>query len=273
MIALTKPRVTLMVLLTAAAGLHLAPQAPPAKVVVVTLLAIGLVVSSANAFNMWLERDVDARMARTRNRPLPAARLRPRTAFSVAVVLGLLALPALAWGAGLLTAALAALALVAYVAVYTPMKALSPAALLVGAVPGAIPPVLGWTAATNRLDPPAIALFALLFAWQVPHFVAIAVRRKDEYAAAGLRVLPAVHGERVARMHAAGWAAATLAASWALPALGLGGMAYAATATLAGGLYVAATLSRGERWATRTFVASLVYLPVVLTALVLDGSR
>jgi len=276
LVALTKPRITLMVVLTAAGGMWLAPGALPWTSVLVFLGALSATVGSANALNCWLERDVDKLMARTQRRPLPAQRLAPRPALLFSIVLGLVAVPLLAVAVNPLTGLLGAVALLSYVLVYTPMKQISPAALLVGAVPGAMPPLMGWTAVTGEIALPGLVLFGVLFLWQLPHFIAIAVKRKDEYARAGLRVLPSVRGERVSRWHAIGWAALLLPVSLALQPLGVAGWAYTVAAAVTGAFYLWTTLRplrAGEeaRWAKKVFLTSLVYLPVVFTVLMIDA--
>ncbi|MEZ4256825.1 MAG: heme o synthase [Polyangiales bacterium] len=206
LLALTKPRITLMVLLTAAGGMWLEGVAVSWGKLVATLVGMSLIVGAANSFNCWLERDLDRLMARTKNRPLPAGRLAPRTAVMFGAALAALALPVLYFGVNPLTGVLGAAAFGSYVAIYTPLKTLSPAALLVGAVPGALPPLMGSAAASGRITAEGLLLFGLLFLWQLPHSIAIASFRKAEYEAAGMRVLPAVRGDRVARLHAAFWA-------------------------------------------------------------------
>jgi heme o synthase len=183
------------VICTAAGGMWLAPGPRDAVRAVALLLGTTLVVGAANALNNWLERDVDARMRRTRDRPLPAGRLHPRVALALGLGLPAVALPALGWFTNGLTATLAALALFSYVVVYTPLKQRSPLALVVGAVPGAIPPLMGWTAVTGRLDAGGLALFAVLFCWQLPHFLAVSIYLQDDYARGGLRVFALEHGE------------------------------------------------------------------------------
>src|SRR6185312_1895018 len=191
-IALTKPRITTMVIVTTAGGLFLAPSEVSARVALCAILGVSMIVAGANALNMYIERDVDRHMTRTRNRPLPAGRVSPRAALIFGVALTVLSLPILAFGVNPLTAMLAALANVIYVLAYTPLKQRSHLALEVGAIPGAMPPLLGWTAATNRVDAAGLVLFAILFFWQLPHFHAIALFRREEYARAGLQVLPNV---------------------------------------------------------------------------------
>src|SRR5262249_18441529 len=145
---------------------------------------------SANTLNMYLERDVDGRMARTRHRPLPAGRLPERAALVFGIAQALVAVPLLTFGANPLTGLLGAVALILYVLVYTPMKRWSIHALLVGAVPGAMPPLLGFAARSGELSLGALALFGVIFLWQIPHFLAIALFREDDYRAAGLKVFP-----------------------------------------------------------------------------------
>src|SRR5688572_25744505 len=181
LVSLTKPRITLLVVITTAGGLWLAPGALSPWTVAVTLLATAIVVASANALNCWMERDSDRLMARTRNRPLPAGRLDARVALVFGVALGVASVPLFTFLVNPLTGLLAAIALVSYVWVYTPLKQKSWTALLVGAVPGALPPLMGWTAATGKLELPGLVLFAVLFVWQIPHFIAIALFRQDDY--------------------------------------------------------------------------------------------
>jgi protoheme IX farnesyltransferase len=274
--ALTKPRITLMVVLTAAAGMWLAPVLPSVTAVVVAMLSLAAVVSSANALNCYIERDVDKLMRRTASRPLPADRLAPRPALIFSLALGVVAVPALTFLVNPITGLLGALSLLVYVAWYTPMKQRSPAALLVGAVPGAMPPLMGWTAATGSIDAPGLFLFAVLFLWQLPHFIAIAVFREKEYTRAGHRVLPAVRGRRVAHWHAAAYALALVPVSLAFQPLGVAGIGYTVVAALAGVGFAAMTVlelrpARGDQGARRVFFASLLYLPVVLAALALSS--
>src|SRR4051812_29754215 len=187
---LTKPRITALVVFTTATGLWLAPARPALAAVLFPLVGTALIVAAANVLNMFLERDTDALMPRTMRRPLPSGRVSPRGALLFGLLLASLSVPLLTFGAGAIPAILASIALVSYVLVYTPMKRRTAASLLVGAVAGAIPPLIGWTAATGRIDLPGLLLFAVLFLWQVPHFLAITLLRRKEYARAGLIVQP-----------------------------------------------------------------------------------
>jgi protoheme IX farnesyltransferase len=275
LVSLAKPRITLMVLITTAGGLALAGGVSPLTSIL-TLLGTALVVGSANTLNCWLERESDRLMARTRNRPLPDGRMQPRVALWFGLLLGALAIPLLALGVNPLTGALAAIALVSYVAVYTPMKQKSPAALLVGSVPGALPPLIGWTAATGRLEWAGIVLFGILFFWQLPHFIAIAIFRQDEYVRAGIKVLPAVRGLRVAKIHAVVHSLLLLAVTLLLVPLHVAGTLYLVTALVLGLAMVAMSIrglspAAGPKWARQLFAASLIYLPLLFVALAFDA--
>jgi protoheme IX farnesyltransferase len=279
-IALTKPRITLMVMITAAGGLFLSQRAPDvapltAATVLSTLLGTALIVAGANALNMYIERDIDRRMDRTKNRPLPAGRLAPRVALWVGVVLSALAVPILAIGANPLTALLAVIANLLYVLAYTPLKQHSHWALHVGAVPGAIPPLLGWTAGTGHIDAAGAILFALLFLWQIPHFIAITLFRKADYARAGLVVMPNVTGELAARHTIVRWIFACVAASLLVVPLGIAHRGYLIAATLLGAMFFSLgcyglKAGSGRGWAKLLFAYSIVYLTLVFGALVAD---
>jgi heme o synthase len=284
---LTKPRITVMVIVTALGGMWLAARMAGAAIAwsqaVAALAGITLVVASASALNMYLEREADGLMERTRLRPLPAGRMAPRVALGFGAALGAVSLPVLFVSVNGLTALLAAISLVLYVLVYTPLKRVTPWALMIGAVPGAAPPLLGWTAATGRLDAAGIALFAVLFFWQLPHFLAIATFRRDEYTHAGIRVFPAVVGDTITRWGAVGFTLALVASSLALVALGLDGRVYVILAIALGAVFLAASARglldlHGARasleaipWARSVFTVSLVYLPLLIAAMMVSA--
>jgi heme o synthase len=275
LLSLTKPRVTALVLLTAAGGMYLAPKPPALGAAALALAATALLVGAANTLNCYLERDSDRYMARTRERPLPAGRLEPRAALLFGLTLAALSLPAL-FSAGAAAGLLGLVALTSYVLVYTPLKQKSPLALPIGAVPGAIPPLLGYAAATGRLDAPGLALFAVLFFWQLPHFLAIALYRKADYARAGIKVLPAVKGDDAARWRIPLYTAALVAATLALYPLGVAGPLYLVLAALLGAAFFAAALfglrpQSGPRWARGFFFGSMIYLTALFGALALDA--
>jgi protoheme IX farnesyltransferase len=246
-----------------------------------TLLATAMVVSSANALNCWMERDIDRHMTRTKDRPLPAGRLDPRVALVWGVALGAVSVPLLAIFANPMTAFLGAVALLSYVGIYTPLKQRSWTALLIGSVPGALPPLMGWTAITGQIEAPGVVLFGILFLWQLPHFIAISLFRQGEYTRAGFKVLPAVLGRHSAKVHAVLWAAALVPVSLALVPLGIAGWLYLSVAGLAGLWFFARALQglresvAGDKlaehqWSRQLFFASLAYLPVVFAALAVD---
>jgi protoheme IX farnesyltransferase len=275
-VSLTKPRITALVAFTTATGLWLAPIRPSPSIIVVTLLGTVLAVASANVLNMYLERDTDALMSRTMGRPLPARRMHPRPALRFGLLLGAVSLPLLSMAVGPRPGLLAAIALVGYVLLYTPLKRRSTASLLVGAVAGAIPPLIGWTAATGTFDLPGVLLFAVIFLWQVPHFLAITLFRRDDYARAGLLVLPnEPDGDRRARRNIVCYTVAVVSISLLFVPLGVAHNLYLVTALCAGALFVAYGLNglrstTGPRWARKEFALSLAYLTVLLGALLID---
>ena len=279
--ALIKPRITLTVLLTTAGGLWLAPGATPLARVLLVLLGTALIVGSANAVNMYLERDIDGRVARTKNRPLPSGRLNPTVALWFGVFLGLCAIPVLSLGVNPLTAALGLFSFVAYTMVYTPLKQRSPLALTIGAIPGAMPPLMGWTAARGKLELPGLVLFGILFLWQLPHFLAITLYRTQEMSKAGFKVLVAERGSQAAKLRIVLYLAALLPVSLMLFPLGIAGTPYLVAATVSGvvffvhGLYGLRTASPGARlsearWARQLFQISLLYVLVLFLALALS---
>jgi protoheme IX farnesyltransferase len=273
LVALGKPRLSALVLSTAAGGMWLAPGERDSTTAAALLLGTAAVVSAANALNNYLERDSDRLMRRTRSRPLPAGRLEPWVALAMGLGLPAVALPAIAWFTNSITASLAALALVLYACVYTPMKLTSSLALFVGAVPGAIPPLMGWTAVTGRLDLGGLALFAILFVWQLPHFLAISLYLSEDYARGGLRVFALVHGERATQLAAAVTSAVLIPTSLTLVPLGVAGPVYGAFALVLGvGLFAWALTGLGQaapaqRWARNFFLGTLAYLTLLFAAL------
>jgi protoheme IX farnesyltransferase len=281
LVTLVKPRITLVVVITTAGGLFLSrrtvprPAALSNTTVAATLLGCALIVAGANALNMYLERDSDRWMSRTKDRPLPAGRMRPGIALWLGVALSVVAVPVLAFGANALTAVLAVLAHVLYVAAYTPLKQRSSYALLVGAIPGAIPPLLGWTAGTGRMDAAGMVLFGILFLWQIPHFAAIALFRKTEYAAAGIMVLANTAGDRATRHTIVRWTFALVVVSLLVVPLGVANHGYLVAAIALGGYFFARgydglRAGSGRRWARSLFVSSIVYLVLLFAALTLD---
>ena len=275
LVALVKPRIMMMALLTGAGAVRLAPGDAPAGRMLWLLLGTALIVGSANTLNMWLERDIDCLMVRTRNRPLPQNRLSANTALGFGALQGALALPALAQ-VNFVTAALGLVGLLLYVGVYTPMKQRSHWATWIGAIPGAIPTLMGWTAVTGRIELAGLAVFGVLFFWQIPHFHAIALYRQRDYDVAGLKTLPGTHGIAAARRQIVLYLAVQVAVSLSLVPLGVAGLPYLVTAALLG----ACVLVQGARglgdgtakWARSVFLASILYLPILFGVMVLDGN-
>ncbi len=273
LVQLTKPGVTRLVIVTTFCGALVAPGHIAPVRLLLALLGTVLVVGAANTLNMYLERDSDRAMERTRNRPLPAGRLSPEVALWFGVALALVGLPLLTFEVNPLTGLLAALALVSYVLVYTPLKRITPYALHAGAVPGAIPPLIGWAAVTGAIDRRALVLFAILFFWQLPHFLAIAIFRQREYERAGLRVMPAARGLPSTKRAIVLYSSLLLAASLLPAFIGMAGPVYlVAIGALAGafmgwGVY-GLREEAGPRWARSLFFASLPYLVLVFGALV-----
>ncbi len=277
--ALTKPRITMLVLATEGAGACLAPGHAGARVQCLALAGTALIVGSANALNMWWERDIDAHMARTRNRPLPAGRLSPDVALGFGLALAVVSVPIL-FMVNVATALLGLAALLSYVVVYTPLKPHTHLALLVGAVPGAIPPLLGWATVTGSVGLGGLLLFAVLFLWQIPHFAAITIFRTEDYRRAGLQVVSVQHGERAARQTVALYTFLLVLASLLFVPFGLSGPYYGIAATVLGAMFLALALRglRGgarfdaNRWAKLVFAFSVLYLPVLLIALLVHRS-
>ena len=275
-VTLTKPRLNLLVLLTTLAGLYLAaPAGVPLGILLHTLIGTGLVAGGAAALNQVWERQTDRLMRRTRSRPVPAGRLRAIEGTWFGVVLSLVGLVELRVAVNGLAAAVAALTLVSYVLVYTPLKQRTSLSTLVGAIPGALPPVIGWAAATGTITLPAIVLFGIVFLWQMPHFLAIAWIYRDEYAAAGIPLLPVVEPDgRRTGQQAFLYAAVLWPVSLMPAAVGLAGVAYSLVATVLGfvliGLAAAFAQDRSIAAARRLFLYSITYLPLLWGALVAD---
>jgi protoheme IX farnesyltransferase len=275
-LALTKPRVAVLVLFTVAAGgLLAAPGSVDLLALLHTVAGTALVAAGASALNQWLERHSDARMRRTADRPLPAGRLAPAEALAFGLTLGVVGVTYLALLLRAPWAALvAAVTFVLYVAVYTPLKRRTTWNTLIGAVPGALPPVIGWVGLRGGLDRGAVVLFLVLFLWQVPHFYAIAWMYRRDYAHAGQRMLPTVDptGARTGRQMVA-FCVALLAVSLLPALLGDAGPTYGAGAALLGLGFLASAVQFACRptdgRARRVLRASLLYLPGLLGLLLL----
>lgn len=277
---LAKPKIAVMALVTVAVGYVLAAgdtwQWPA---LVHSLGAIGLAAFASGALNQYLERHGDAAMTRTANRPLPAGRLAPNEVLTVGLVAAAISLAWLAWQTNLATVIATGVTLVLYLAVYTPLKRHSSLATTVGAVPGALPPVLGWLAAGGALDSAALSLFAILFLWQFPHFLAIAWLCRDDYRMAGMKMLPRAAARRPGLTGLLGilYALALLGVSAWPRTIGLAGNAYLAAAIVLGIGYLAATIrfwwNESRDTARGVLYASLIHLPLLLAAMTWDHFR
>ena len=279
-VELTKPRIAVMALFTVAAGYLLgAGAAADTRVLFHTLLGAGLVAAGGSTLNQLMERRTDARMRRTANRPLPSGRLSPEEVAVFGAVLSGVGLAYLLGTVSVAAAVAAALTFVFYVLGYTPLKTVTAWNTAVGAIPGALPPVIGWCAARGWDGAGgATALFLVLFVWQIPHFLAIAWMYRDEYARAGLRMLPGCDpsGSRTAWVMVL-TAAALVPVGFLAVAVGVAGWLYAAGAAVLGLLFTRQALAfareRTDRQARRVLHASLLYLPGVFGLLLIDATR
>ncbi len=287
--ALFKPRVTSLVVLTAWAGYFMAARkmhiAPMSWELACDLFGVALVASSAATLNQVLEHNADARMLRTKNRPLPAHRMNIVAAAIMGTTVGLTGVALLAVANNLLTAFLAVLTALSYVFVYTPLKSKSPISTFVGAFPGAMPAVLGWTAVTGKLDLGSLALFAIGFLWQFPHFFSIAWLYREDYERAGIRMLPVVKpdGESTIRRILA-YGALLIPVSLAPAYLGMSGRIYFAGAIILGfgylyfgvrlaALRLPATSAQSKKAARHLLQASVIYLPLLFMLMMIDGVK
>lgn len=279
-VELTKPKIAILALVTVSLGFALAAaemglQGDWWSRLGHAMLGIGLVAASSSAWNQFFERHIDSKMLRTCRRPLPAGRLAEWEVLAFGTVSAVAGVAWLACYVNTLTAALAALTLVLYAGVYTPLKRYTVLNTVVGAIPGALPPVLGWTAAGGGLDLGAFALFAILFLWQFPHFMAIAWLYRQDYADAGLKMIPVADptGWKTG-VTAIGYAVALLPVSWLPAQWGLAGFGYWGAATILGVWYIVASVQflrfQTVLAARRLLWTSLLYLPALLGALVWD---
>jgi protoheme IX farnesyltransferase len=274
--ALAKPRLNMLVVMSALAGYLLGTtDGISALPLVATLAGTGLVAGGASAFNQLLERDLDAMMRRTRMRPLPDRRLQALEASVFGAAITITGLLILAAFANLLAAGVALVTFLSYVVVYTPLKRKSSFGTVIGAIPGALPPVIGWAAARGALTSEAWTLFGIVFLWQLPHFLAIAWMYREDYARAGYPMLPVIEpdGRSTARQSMV-YATALLPLSLAPTLLGLAGNVYFAGALVLGLGFVYLTYrfvrTRAVRDARTVFFGSIVYLPLVWILMIAD---
>lgn len=276
---LTKPRVTWLILMSTGVGYFFGlDQGWDWLVLLHTVIGTALIASGTFTLNQWYEREADAKMLRTRNRPLPTGRVTPRGAFVFGVLLSLAGFAELTLGANLLAGALGLFTLLAYLLAYTPLKQHSRHATTVGAIPGAMPPLIGFAAAAGALTPEAWILFAILFLWQFPHFYAIAWLYRDDYARAGIRMLPVVEPDCRSTARQILAASLLLVPVSLLPGFsGMAGRMYMVGALLLG-MYFAwqgwkAAREKSLLGARGVLLASVFYLPALYVLLLLDRPR
>ncbi|MEO8092027.1 MAG: heme o synthase [bacterium] len=275
-ISLTKPRIIALLLLTTVATMFVAdPSGPPLEVILWTILGGYLAAGGAGAINHYLDRDRDSRMARTRSRPLVSGRIKPLHGLVFGIALGALATVQLALTVNTLAAVLALAGLLGYVFVYTMwLKPLTPQNIVIGGAAGAVPPLVGWAAATGSLALDALYPFAIVFLWTPPHFWALALLIKDDYARTGVPMLPVVKGEATTRRQILAYSV-ILVAFTVMPYLtGLFGAAYLVAALALGGAFIALAtrlaLHPSRRAALRLYLSSLAYLALLFCAMALD---
>jgi protoheme IX farnesyltransferase len=275
-VMLTKPRLNLLVVVTTLAGVYLAaPDGVPESLLLHTLVGTALVAGGAAALNQVWERDTDRLMRRTSSRPLPAGRLRLAESAWFGIAASLAGIADLALAVNAIAAAVAALTLASYIFVYTPMKRRTSLSTLVGAIPGALPPVIGWVAVTGSLSLAPLVLFGIQFFWQMPHFLAIAWMHREDYSAAGIPLLPVLEPDGRRTGHQAlAYAAALWPVSLMPTVVGLAGAPYTVVATVLGFAFItlAALFARERSMVTarRLFLFSITYLPLLWGALVAD---
>jgi heme o synthase len=267
-LALTKPRLNLLVVATTLAGYYLGAERFDASLLASTVVGTALVAGGAAAFNEIFERNTDALMRRTRTRPLPDGRMRLATAVWFALALSAGGLALLAVGANWLSAGVAAATLLSYALIYTPLKSKTALSTLVGGVPGGLPPMIGWAAATNTLSVEAWVLFAIVFLWQMPHFLAIAWLCREDYARAGLPMLPVVEPDGRSTGHQVVLYALVLVPVSLAPTLvGLAGRVYFGGSLLLGLAFLTLGIQfarqRTNERARRLFFGSITYLPLL----------
>jgi len=275
-VSLAKPRIIPLLLITALGGMMMAERGwPSTGLVVLTLIGGALAAAGAGAINCWIDRDLDGAMLRTRRRPLPDGRIAPGHALLFGIALGLAAFVLLAFWVNVLAATLAISGLLFYVFVYTLwLKRWTVQNIVIGGAAGAVPPVVGWAAVTHRVDLTAIYLFAVIFLWTPPHFWALALRLKGDYARAQVPMLPVVRGEAVARRQILLYTLVLVAVTIAVVVTGALGMLYLAGAAVLGAVFIALAVvnlrNQRQRWSRLLFDYSIAYLGLLFAVMVAD---
>lgn len=273
---LCKPRVVALMLLTALVGMFLAAPGKVAwQVLIFGNLGIGLLAASAAVVNHWVDQRIDAVMKRTAKRPLPSGRVSPQQALLFAGILAALGTLVLVMFVNVLTAALTLLTLIGYAGVYTMyLKRATPQNIVIGGAAGAAPPLLGWTAVTNCIDPQSLLLVLIIFVWTPPHFWALAVHRYQDYARAEIPMLPVTHGIAYTKLNILLYTILLVAISTMPFIIGMSGLIYLMSALVLGGIFLGFALrlwfDKESKCAMRTFSYSIIYLMLLFVALLVD---
>ena len=265
-IELTKPRITLFCVIMACGGFFMAPNhtSLPFLKIILLLLGVAASVGAANSFNMIWERHVDKKMTRTASRPLPSNKIKVSNAFLFAIFLAIVSLVSLFF-VNTISMILALFAICAYVLIYTPLKQKTPLALVIGAVPGAIPILLGWVSSEGTLSFAALSVFLILFLWQMPHFIAISLYSQEDYRKAGIKVLPLIRGNKVAIWQAIVWTICLVLSPLLLYWFQVSGLVFVVLSLILGGIFFLKSceglITKDVRaWSKKFFLLSLVYL-------------
>lgn len=271
-----KPRVTALIVFTAMIGMFLAtPGMVPLDLLAAATVGIALASGAAAAFNCLIEQKIDAMMARTRARPLPAGQVNSIQTAVFATIIGAAGLSILYWYVNPLTMWLTFATFIGYAVIYTVfLKPATPLNIVIGGASGAMPPILGWAAVTNTVSPEALILFLIIFAWTPPHFWALALYRRNEYAKSGLPMLPVTHGEEFTRLHILLYTVILVTVAMMPSAIGMSGWIYLASAIILNTIFMAYALQVYRKYsdalARRTFRYSILYLTLLFAALLLD---
>ncbi|MDA0785464.1 MAG: heme o synthase [Proteobacteria bacterium] len=278
-VALLKPRVMTLVVFSGAVGLFIAPGALHPLLAIVAILCIAVGSGAAGAINMWYERDIDALMSRTANRPLPAGRIAPSDALGFATTLALFSVTLMGFATNWVAAALLALAILFYVFVYTVwLKRRTPQNIVIGGAAGAFPPMIGWAAVTGDISLVSLSLFAIIFLWTPPHFWALALYRSGDYARAGVPMMPVVAGRKSTKRQMLAYTLLLVPVSLAPYALGAAGLLYAIGVAVLGGAFIVSAVrvmrepdAAEDRRARQMFAFSILYLFLVFALLLADS--
>ena len=274
-VVLLKPRIMSLVVLTGLVGLLMAPGGATATTGLMAIACIAAGAGAAGAINMWYDRDIDLVMRRTQNRPLPGGRVGPQLALGYGLVLGIGSISLMTFKVGYVPAALLALTIFYYVIIYTAwLKRRTPQNIVIGGAAGAFPPLIGWAAVTGTVDPGGIALFMIIFLWTPPHSWALALFRSEDYANAGVPMLPVVSGEHETKRQMLIYTVLMIASTLAPAALGVSGLFYLATAITLGGIFWVKMWRlwkvEGTEPAKPLFLYSILYLFLIFLAMIAD---